>query len=237
MFCIFYVEDIAHKIIKHNNECNLKFVEDTHSYFLGDEKLVSVTEKIGKFFPFNAKKVAREVALRDWVCEEEVLYGWDALRENGSYVHMLAEKFCKGEELSSKEKEVIKNVINFFEENPELEIIASEIKVFSSKWKIAGTIDLIVKKDDKLYVVDWKTSKKEIDRKTVFSYGLGIFSNMPNNKYNIYSLQLSVYSRILFDEYGIEIWDSYFVHLRANGSYRKCDRIVLDYEAEELLEN
>ncbi len=229
------MNNILNKIIDHNSKNNLKFIEESHSYFLGEKELLSVTQKISKFFPFNAKKISRDVAERNWVTEDEILYGWEVLRHNGSYIHILAEKYCKEQELSSKEKEVIKAVIFFFDDNPEYKIIASEIKIFSSKYSIAGTIDLILEIDGKLWIVDWKTSNKTIDKKQIFSYAKEPFSALPNNKYNIYSLQLSVYSRILKEEYGIEIWDSCFVHLKPDGTYQVHDRIVLDYEAEELL--
>lgn len=232
------MSSIQEKIVRHNEKFKLKFIEESHEYFIEDnKKLLSVTTKISQFFPFNQKKISREVAMKNWTCEDEVLEEWKILRDNGSYIHQLAEKYCKDDKLTEDEKQKIQHVINFFKENLDYEIVASEIQMFSKKYNVAGTVDLIVKdkKNKRLYIVDWKTSRKEIDKNQIFSMAKRPFEHLPNNKFYLYSMQLACYVTILKEEYGIEVWDSYIVHLRYDGTYSIIEPVNLLYEAEELL--
>ena len=59
---------------------------------------------------------------------------------------------------------------------------------------------------------------------------------IPNNKFYKYSLQLAVYMLILKEEYGIEIYDAFMVHLRNDGSYLKIEPIGMLYEGQMLLD-
>lgn len=231
---------IKEKILNHNQKFNLIFLEEEHKYFIEENlELESVTTRISRYFPFNQKKVSRDVAMRNWTTEEEVLDEWEVLRNNGSYVHDLADKFCTNQKLDDRELEVIKNVKQFFEDHKDYEIVASEIRIFSKKFGVAGTVDIILreKSTDRIYLLDWKTSRKEISKNDIFSMAKEPFETLPNNKFNIYSLQLSVYSKILEEEYGIVVWDSFIVHLKMDGTYKVITPMNLFYEAQMLLED
>lgn len=226
-------------IENHNEAYNLRFDKENHEYSIQDNiKLQSVTSKISQFFPFNKNKISREVALRNWQLQEEVLDEWEILKLNGSYIHELADTYCRGKSLPEKELQLLSHLIQFFKENNHLQIICSEIQVFSKKYNIAGTIDLIVKdtnNNNRLYIIDWKTSKKRIDKKQIFSMAKPPFEELPNNKFHIYSMQLSCYSLILKQEYNIDIWDYMIVHLKYDDTYEIIDATNLCFEAEELL--
>lgn len=232
--------DIKTKILNHNKDNNLVFNEEEHKYFiLENQELSSVTTYLSHFFPFNAKKVAREVAMKNWVTEGEILENWRIARDNGSYIHDLADKYCSGENLKEDELNTISNVIDFFKENSNFNILASEIKIFSKKYNLAGTIDLIVedKNIKRIYLVDWKTSNKNIDKKQEFSKARGPFSSLPNNKFYSYSAQLSMYSLILKDEYNIDVWDFFVVHLKFDSTFKRLELIDLRYDLEDFFEN
>lgn len=202
------MNSIKQKILTHNKNNNLKFIEETHKYFIDNNlELISVTTKKQKYFPFKKEHVSREVAERNWTSEDEVLEEWNILAKNGSYIHKLAEKYCNKEQLSQDELNKIQHVIKYFKEHPEYEIIGTEIKIFSRKYQVAGTIDLIIKDNftGRLFTIDWKTSRKEINKNDVWEMAKSPFQNLPNNKFYQYSIQIWTYNTILKEEYNIEI--------------------------------
>jgi len=183
------LKEIKKIILEKNKKFELKFDEENHKYFIENNlELLSVTSKISKFFPFDFKKVSRVVAEKNWVTENEVQDEWNSLRDYGSYIHELAEKYCNNEELDKNELDDIVHVIDFFEDHKNYEIIASEIQIFSKDFGVAGTIDLILKdkETNRLFIVDWKTSRKNIDRKQVWNYAKKPFEELPNNKFYSY---------------------------------------------------
>jgi len=48
-------------------------------------------------------------------------------------------------------------------------------------------------------------------------------------------MQLSVYKKILFENYGIEIWDCFLIHLKHDKNYEIIETYDLGMETEELL--
>ncbi|MFT4260853.1 MAG: PD-(D/E)XK nuclease family protein [Candidatus Woesearchaeota archaeon] len=204
---------MINKIKTHNKKNNLSFDAKHHKYFVNGVEFKSVTKTLSKYFPFEREKIADELAKRNSVSKKEILRSWDEVKDNGSLVHDLIDGYLKNKELSSDELIKIKPAIDFLKEN-NYEILASEIRVFSSKFKVAGTIDLLVK-DSKgnILIFDWKTNKKNIDKKEVFEMAKHPFSEFPNNKFYLYSMQLSFYSLILKEEYGIEVYDCFLIHL------------------------
>lgn len=232
------MNEISQKIFSHNQNNNLKFVEQTHKYFINSEEYISVTTKIQKYFPFKRDEVSKIIAEKNWTTEKEVTDEWDALTKNGSAIHELIEQYLKNENLGDK-LQYINHAITFLQDHKEFEIIASEIRVFSKKYKVAGSIDLIVKdkSTNKLYTIDWKTSRKDINKSDFWEMGKKPFNKIPKNKFYQYSLQLSTYNKILKEEYGVEIWDSYIVHLKNDfKTYLKIEPMNMDYESEILLE-
>jgi len=226
------------KISKHNKEFNLKFDEDNHRYtILKDIKLESVTTRLKDFFPFDAEKVAREVAARRGVPHELILENWEKIRDNGTHTHLLAEKLCNGNKLCAEDLAKVKHVIQFLEDHPHFKILGCEIIIFSKKHKLAGTVDLILlnNKNSKLYILDWKTSNKEIEKDQYWDMAKGKLKELPHNKFYQYSLQVAVYMAILKLEYGIEVYDSLLIHLKNDQTYRVIEPTDLLMYVQEVL--
>jgi ATP-dependent exoDNAse (exonuclease V) beta subunit len=228
----------AKKISKHNEEFNLKFNESGHRYtILDDIVLDSVTTRLKDFFPFDAEKVAKKIADSRGVSHESILEDWKRIRENGTHIHALAEKLCNGNKLCSDELEKVKHVTQFLEEHPQFEILGCEIRIFSKKYKIAGTVDLMLKHKEtgKFYLLDWKTSPKEIEKDIYWEMAQGPLKDIPHNKFHSYSMQVTIYSLILKEEYGIDIYDSLLVHLKDDKTYRVIEPTDMLIFAEEVL--
>ncbi len=229
---------IAKKIIDHNKIHNLEFDKINHKYYVNKEECISVTTKIQKYFPFKKEKISKIVAEKTMSTQYEIEDEWNLLAKIGSLTHELIDDYIKGK-CTDKTNNFIQGALLFLRDNPDFEVIASEIQIFSHKYKTAGTIDLIVKdiKTKKIYTIDWKTSQKPISKTEYWEMGKTPFDTIPNNKFYKYSLQLWIYNLILKDEYGIDVWDSYIIHINNNikASYDKICPCSMIFEAEELL--
>jgi CRISPR/Cas system-associated exonuclease Cas4 (RecB family) len=227
---------ILEKISRHNKENNLEFNKEEHKYFVNGVEFQSVTKFLKNFFPFDRKRIARQIAEKTFTTEDEILESWDKVKDNGAFVHDLIDKFCKKQELSKEELNKLQGVLKFFKEN-NYEIITSEIKVFSTKLKLAGTIDLIaMDKLGNLFIIDWKTNRKFIDKKEVFEMARKPLEEFSNNKFYQYSFQLSLYRLILEYEYKINIYDSFLVQINEE-DYQIINTLDLTYDVKELLES
>jgi len=235
------VNEILSKLEKINFENKLEFIDDTHEYFIEDKKskLTSVTTLLSEYFPFDADKIAEFLAGRRFVSKEEILDEWRERQEYGSFIHNTVEDYIKNKKPSNDSYEHIRHGIEFLNSIQEShEIIGSEIVVFNSEFNIAGTIDLIIKEKEtgKILTIDWKTGQKDIEKNDVWDYCKSPLNEIPNNKFYKYSMQLCMYNMILKETYGIDIWDSYILHLRDDGeNYDKHECINLDYEVELIL--
>ena len=217
-------------------EKNIVFDADSHKYYIHDIEHQSVTKLIKNYFPFDRQEISLEVAQRSGISQKEVLANWNDIMENGSYVHDLIDKHLRGVKISEDAFEKIKPVIDYLDIFDDFKVLASEVKIYSSKYKLAGTIDLIALIDGKLFLIDWKTNSKKIDKNISFEKALSPFDEFWNNNYYAYSLQLSLYSVILKEEYDIEVYDFFIVHIQGD----TCTRVnVLDlrFEALELLQS
>lgn len=225
---------VASKIIKHNKKHNLTFDKENHKYFVDGVEYQSVTVFLKKYFPFDRHKIASALAQKNLTTKKEIFKQWDLVRDNGSHVHDLIDRYLKNERLTKPQLNKIVNVLKFIEEN-KLEILASEVQVFSKKYKLAGTIDLLAKNPKgQILIIDWKTNRKPILKKDVFDMAKHPLSEFPNNKFYQYSMQLSLYSLILKQEYKIDVFDTFLVQL-SKDSYQVIDTLNLEYDMLEVL--
>ena len=62
---------------KYSKDKKVVFYEDTHSYYLGDKKLTSVTQYISKFkAPFDKDRISLAYSKKHNLTQEEVLNAW-----------------------------------------------------------------------------------------------------------------------------------------------------------------
>lgn len=229
-----FCEDLKTKL-KIFESSNFVFDEPTHVYRYSGEKFDSVTTFIKNFKePFNADYWAGVKAAERGISKEEILNEWkqkgDYAGDLGTEVHQWIEDFLSGlnppypngdEKLSRVEKfeSIYRSKLHLF--TP----IKSEVKVFSKKWRLAGTIDqLFVFYDQKegrfkVIVGDWKTNKefKTPDtRSGTFKKLLRPFNDLYENHLSEYSIQLSLY-RLILEESGIETDSAFLCHIGPEG--------------------
>jgi ATP-dependent exoDNAse (exonuclease V) beta subunit len=228
------------KLSKDKRVC---FLENSHSYFLSDKKLISVTSLIEKFKnKFDSDFFSKKIALREGKTQQEILELWSEKAkkscEIGTGIHLLFENYKNknyaivNEKLVfddyelkneykleyNQKKEISLKFINDFFETKRLIPLESEFIVYNDL--IAGQIDMICK-DNKgnFYIIDFKTNSSISD----CSYGKKmnyLFSEFNDSNYYHYSIQLSIYKKIL-KEYPIS--KMYLIHITdKNYSFIRC---------------
>lgn len=85
-----------------------------------------------------------------------------------------------------------------------------EERIFDEKLGLAGTYDAIVSKEEKMYLVDWKTCRK-IDKTSQVKM-LKPYHKLDDCNYSHYSLQLHLYKKML-QGYKIYIEDCLIIHI------------------------
>ena len=188
----------------------LYFEEAKHSYTdsLG-RRYQSVTGLVGKQFePFDAAGVAAKLAKKRGVTPEEVKKEWEALRDRGTWLHSVCEGMLKSGETPEGRNADENAEIRGAEEMCAYlraicpEGIEAEKVVFSPEWKVAGTIDILGRKDEKSWVIaDWK--RVGVLRKEGFDGKMGLTAaakDIPDCNFGHYSLQLAIYEQILRHE-------------------------------------
>lgn len=187
----------------------LKFDNEKHSYMVGKDKVLSVTKIIDSIVPKPnlvqwSAKMGADWWLDNFNNESRYVYNGianayklksDAALKVGSIVHDYIENAIKwslasdsnNDEPAKPEDEEALNSIKAFGEwikANDVEWISAEEKIYSRKYKYAGTVDAVALVDGELSVIDFKTSKQI---------------------YKSYKLQIYAYKQAIEEIYGEEI--------------------------------
>jgi ATP-dependent exoDNAse (exonuclease V) beta subunit len=213
---------------------NIKFDDDTHSYYLNEVKLTSVTTLIHKYTShFDEEYWAPKKASEYRLTSDNVKYAWTFLNEmstfKGSALHNFIENYYYnklynypkdliinnfGYDPIFKEYLEIKNqFLNFYKDSfGKLISIRPEFIVYDEESKVSGMVDMLFynKKQNIFEIWDWKTNKK-LDKENRFQKMSGIFSDMDDCEFNVYSLQLNTYKYIIEKNTGVKLGDCYIV--------------------------
>jgi len=171
------------RIVEHEGE-QINFLDSRFYKTENGDYYPSVTTVLG-FYPKNK-------FFESWL--KDVGHNSDIIvrraSEEGTQVHDAIERFLRGEEIvwvdenkrANYSLEVWKMILRFsdFWNTCKPELIASEIHLLSHEHKYAGTCDLIMKIDGKVWLLDIKTS---------------------NSLHTSYNLQLSAYANAWNDLY------------------------------------
>lgn len=215
-----------------NKTDEIVFYNIDHTYILDNEEYcTSVTRFIHKLFPeFDAIAVSNKVSEKTGKNALELRNSWKEINLEsqifGTNIHHYAESLLIGRiprrPSGEKEKAYYKQVDIFISNLlKEFDIIDIEKIIFSKKYKLAGTVDLILKnkKTGLIHIDDWKTNK-EIKYDNIFENAFEPISYIPNCNFYHYSLQLSLYKFLLLEENYYEASqlnnDSYIYHIQAD---------------------
>jgi len=242
--------------MKYSKNKKVSFDSGTHSYFLKNKKLTSVTTLINKFKnEFDSDFWSKKIAKKENTTQQIILKKWKdkafKSTEIGTAIHKIFEDYTNQNycvtngklefeynKLNSEfmedfnlKKEISLKFINDFFITKRLIPVESEFIVYNDF--LAGQLDMICKdKDGNFYILDFKTNEK-ID---TFSYGKtmkGIFSHLDDASYFHYCLQLSIYKRML-KQYDIK--KIFLVHITTeNYFFIECENILDKVKLEELI--
>jgi ATP-dependent exoDNAse (exonuclease V) beta subunit len=225
------------------NFSHIKFNADEHSYTLGDKKLRPVTHYLKGFQkPFDRDGIAQRTATKQSHSVAQVLAEWDATGERartlGLAVHSYIEQTLHGNgtgqltldpflSLNTKLPEILA-FDNFWQQlAPKVCYSKENIEwvIGDADLGLAGTVDAVLfnSKTGKHHIWDWKTGRFDLENK--FENLLEPFDYLSASKFNIYSLQVSLYRLIIERNTDLEFGDSYIVHLSSDGTavYRAID--------------
>jgi len=198
------------KTATHPTGQKIEFKEDTHTYMSDGVKYTSVTTLLKQWFPqFDEDRIAARTAQKRGITKEEILAEWRQTNNEactlGTNVHLMCESILKGEEipkpLNQKEQNYLDVVSKYIPRlTKKLEFIESEKIIFSPKYKIAGTVDLIFRLKNNIILMDWKTNKKLEFTNKYGEKGLRQLKHLDNCNFVKYSLQLHIYKKILEEE-------------------------------------
>ena len=203
------------------------FEPTSHTYTYGRCKLTSVTTYVDKFTPrFDADYWAHYKAQQRGVTAGQIQHEWQQKATLGltvgSIVHEWIEDFYNGKKPAMPTTAGIDNVtlVANIEELLHTRIvkwlqlynkklhkltpIAQELRIWSLRYKLAGTIDALFEYKNKLVIGDWKINEKfTTDADKAYSTLLWPFELESDNMLNSYSLQVSLY-RLLLADHGID---------------------------------
>lgn len=194
----------------------IKFDPVEHRYFIdGNPDTISVTQLIDKFFPeFDALYWAPIKAAQLGISTEEILAEWESKRidsaNKGTALHEAIENYYNNKSHNSSTKE-FGHFLSFRERYKGMTPYRSEWRIFDEDLMVAGTIDMVYKKEDgSLYMFDWKRSEKVVNndgtiKHDKFQFAFGELNHLGDNSYNRYCLQQNIYKAILEKRYSHRI--------------------------------
>jgi len=192
----------------------LYFEEEKHIYAYIDKNnethiLASVSAFISQYMPkFDTVGMATRVASKKGIDVNTVIAEWEKKRNDactfGTKIHAHQEAMLKNEsaefdfvgereiKIAEAGKQAIKDIYK-----KEWWLYQCELPVFSSQYKIAGTIDVIFKRGNEWMIADWKTNEKIDTRNFYGGKALNPISHLDDCSFVKYSIQLNLYERLL----------------------------------------
>ena len=204
---------------------NFKFDPKYHKYTYGGRQYTSVTKFISSFHkPFEQDYWSKTKAEEAGVPQEWILKEWKDKNDRANFIghstHTWIENYFKNipQQLPS-DLDIIDRInkfnIIFGKQLHKLTPVTFELRIFSKKYPLAGTIDSIFLYNGKLFILDWKSKsefKTDEHPKGRYEKLLNPFGNYWKNHLNEYSIQVGLYALIL-EEWGFDIRGAYLVHI------------------------
>lgn len=196
----------------------MKFIEDIHKYVDEDQEYVPVTYFIKKFEPFKDwKKIAETFAKKHGRTTEDVLAEWDKNKNEaaakGTRYHAEQERILLDDGSAYIDNVLcpvytVHTVAGIKEDKSvklEDNTIYPEKMIWSRKYHICGTADIVIVRDKKIHIKDYKTNKKldfesykhPVKGKEKMKFPL---THLDCCNFNTYQLQLNLYMYMLLQQ-------------------------------------
>jgi len=188
----------------------LHFDEPTHTYTYDGQKLVSVTQFLGRFFEtFDGPRVARRVVTnsnskyygRD---PDELVAEWEAngrqAREQGTLLHNNIQQQLADGDVPGERSDEFRHFEAFIADK-DWRLLMVEERLFCTEVGIAGTVDAVFEdaRGD-VVICDWKRAKKmKFDNR--WQKAKPPIQHLDDCDLSKYSLQLSLYRYLLRERF------------------------------------
>jgi hypothetical protein len=192
-------------------ECDVYLEPEEHVYIhkKTGEKYKSVTTVLSMLEPhFNSEEIALRISFKNdldkkeeyvGLSQQEILDKWEQINreanEYGTEIHEILERYLLANRVYIPQSDYEAHIISLFQEVDDMSgTVYPETILFSEKFKLAGTSDIIEDCGDYFNVRDFKTNK-EINYISKYNNWLNPpLQYLSDCNYNIYSLQLSIYA-------------------------------------------
>jgi len=230
----------------------LYFNEASHAYWdsRGNGAYESVTSLINFYTPaFDSKAASERVAIRRGVRPDEVLTEWEDKAERacnlGTRVHAHQEALALDKRTTTHPVDA--HEAGIFEAGAKavlgmrrfgFEVVATEMMVALPSDCVAGTIDLLLKKGDNYYIIDWKSNAVIRDTNQYGTKMCAPFEHLDHCELVTYSIQLSMYEYILKHEWYIPdtaTCHRVIAHLTPDGTPRQIAALDACAEAQMII--
>ena len=229
------------------NDSNFKFDPKYHRYTYGGKQYTSVTTFLKNFHkPFEEDYWSKTKAEEAGVPQEWILKEWKdknvRANEVGHATHEWIENYFKRiPQQLPNDLDIIDRInkfnIIFGKQLYKLTPITFELRIFSKKYPIAGTIDSLFLYKGKLFILDWKTNGRfthDEHERGRFEKLLNPFDSYWKNHLNEYSIQVGLYALIL-EEWGFDIRGAYLVHIGPDSEAQVYQAVNLKEELRRYL--
>lgn len=231
----------------------MKFIEDVHKYMDEYDEYTPVTYFIKSFQPFvDWEAKCRAKAKKLGITYEELRAQWDDTRDTAA---AKGTKFHKKMEDRLADKGVLKVFgkelpVTYYEtfagikDDPSMALedntVYSEKMIWSRKYKVCGTADLVQVVDGKINVLDYKTNKElkmeawRNPRTGQRQKLMGPCNSLDDCNFNVYQLQLNVYMYMLLQaNRNLKIGNMQILHIIFNDEEGN-DVTVVPYNIKNL---
>ena len=225
----------------------------THTYAVHgvDHPLISVTSLVGRYLPYPDLNAIIDANFAKW--QDSIRYpslaglSVQAIRlkmsveskiaaEMGSTLHKKIEMFFNGQEIDSYMSEEWSQ-FTLFQERYKIIPYRTEMKIYSLRSSVGGTIDLLVRNGDgSMTIYDWKRTKHPLISWNSKRRGYGPLCKLYDNAFERYAIQLNVYRAILEECYNCEIKSMFLVRFHPDISNYEVQQVRRMNEAEKLLD-
>ncbi len=197
----------------HPRDENIVFYKNLHQYFHTDgRKFDGVTTWLKNYVKkFDKEGIAKGLAYKRGCTPEQVKAEWDESMQYGNLVHEAFETLLETGEVVLEAQSEIEGIITMAD-LLEIEPVRAEWVIYNEELNRASAIDGVFKnKKGEIVVVDFKTYKEMTFEGFKGQTMFPPLDHLPDSKYWMTSLQISVYVDWLRKFYDVPVADTHYI--------------------------
>ena len=244
----------------HNRDKDIKFYEEGHIYDVkGDKSYTSVTTFVHRLFPFfnEDKIIDKMMNSSNWtkskyynMTKKEIKQQWKENRIQsaslGTSLHQYIEDTYNQKELSEKQIKTSNDNVeydyfrNFLKDHEDFIPYRTEWTIYDEYYKISGSVDMtFIDENGLISIYDWKRCKNIEQDNQYRKFAKFPNSDLDDNNYTHYCLQLNIYKFVLERNYNVKIKDMFLVAFHPENplkNYQKIKVVDMQKRVKKLLD-